>query len=105
MDQLRPEFEKAGIDIDNAELVPMVACVDTETRARIWNEGYEAAMAQHLADDPSLADDWLNEQKAKAWDEGYAAGSDDQPECTTPCGACMDCLYGGITLNPYRATP
>jgi hypothetical protein len=46
---------------------------DLEAHAEHFNEGYEAAMAQHLADDPSITEDWLNEQKAKAWDEGADA--------------------------------
>ena len=41
-------------------------CVDPETRAVIWNEGYEAAMSQHLADDPTAADDWLQSKLAEA---------------------------------------
>jgi hypothetical protein len=45
---------------------------DIEAHAKSFNEGYEAAMSQHLADDPSLAEDWLNEKLAEAWDEGAA---------------------------------
>lgn len=36
-----------------------VTHADPEEYARIFNEGYEAAMTQHLADDPGAADDWL----------------------------------------------
>ena len=34
---------------------------DPEVYAETWNAGYENAMAQGLADDPALADDWLVE--------------------------------------------
>lgn len=37
---------------------------DMETRAELFNRGYDAAMSQHLADDPSAADDWLEEHDA-----------------------------------------
>lgn len=78
--------------------VAVVHCEDAESRARHFNEGYEAAMAQQLADDPTLAEDWLEEQRAKAWDEGRASGfsramrrmSDEPTLDTTP-------------HNPYRA--
>ena len=43
---------------------------DTEAHARSFNEGYEAAVTQGLADDPTLADDWfqakLREARAQA---------------------------------------
>jgi hypothetical protein len=94
----RDELAKAiFVSDNNAELVPMVACVDTETRARIWNEGYEAAMAQHLADDPSVADDWLNEQKAKAWDEGYQIGKRDHCDYWPTAETCDI-----SSANPYK---
>lgn len=47
---------------------------DIEDHARSFNEGYETAMAQHLADDPAAADDWLNAKLAEAWDEGFNSG-------------------------------
>lgn len=43
---------------------------DIEHHARSFNEGYETAMAQELADDPTIAQDWLDEKLAAAWDEG-----------------------------------
>lgn len=47
---------------------------DIEQHAVSFNEGYEAAMAQHLADDPSVAQDWLDENLAEAWDKGHESG-------------------------------
>jgi hypothetical protein len=35
---------------------------DTEAHARSYNEGYDAAVTQGLADDPTLADDWLQDK-------------------------------------------
>lgn len=39
---------------------------DVEAHARSFNEGYEAAVTQGLADDPSLADDWLQAKLREA---------------------------------------
>lgn len=58
---------------------------DIEHHAASFNEGYEAAMAQHLADDPSLAEDWLNAKLAGAWVEGFRAGYADGTD-TGPTG-------------------
>jgi len=38
---------------------------DMETRTTLLNEGYEMAMAHHLADDPTVAQDWLDERDAR----------------------------------------
>lgn len=46
---------------------------DMEAHATWFNEGYEAAVAQGLADDPTLAEDWLNEQRKKAMEAAVAA--------------------------------
>jgi hypothetical protein len=46
---------------------------DIEHHARSFNEGYETAMAQDLAVNPSLAQDWLDEKLAEAWDKGMQA--------------------------------
>ena len=48
---------------------------DIEHHARSFNEGYETAMAQELADDPATAQDWLDAKLAIAWDEGYTTGN------------------------------
>ena len=64
---------------------------DIEHHAASFNEGYEAAMAQHLADDPSLAEDWLNTKLADAWDKGFYAGYADGTD-TGPTGP----------ANPYK---
>jgi hypothetical protein len=65
---------------------------DIEHHARSFNEGYEAAVTQGLADDPTLADDWfqdkIREAKAQAWDEGRQAGHDH--------------MIGKQSSNPYR---
>lgn len=67
---------------------------DIEKRAEHFNEGYEAAVSQGLADDPSLADDWLQEKlreaQAEAWTAGWESGWDDAREDL------------GKTPNPYR---
>jgi hypothetical protein len=42
----------------------LVTHADPEEYARIYNEGYDAAYAQELADDPSAADDWLEAHDA-----------------------------------------
>ena len=39
---------------------------DTEAHARSFNEGYEAAVTQGLADDPTLADDWFQDKLREA---------------------------------------
>jgi hypothetical protein len=73
---------------------------DIEHHARSFNDGYEAAVTQGLADDPTLADDWFQEKvreaKAEAWDEGQGAGWND---------CLLDLQNGGAkaTSNPYRA--
>lgn len=68
---------------------------DMEAHIKSFNEGYEAAVTQGLADDPTLADDWFQEKiraaKADAWDRGRAATFND------PLGM----AFGDIT-NPYR---
>lgn len=50
-----------------------VTHADAEEYARIFNEGYEAACAQNLADDPSFWQDWLTAQLAAAEARGAAA--------------------------------
>lgn len=39
---------------------------DIEHHARSFNQGYEAAVTQGLADDPTLADDWFQEKIREA---------------------------------------
>lgn len=59
----------ARIDRDSSSrLAPTVIHVhhDTEAHARSFNDGYEAAVTQGLADDPSLADDWFQEKLREA---------------------------------------
>lgn len=69
---------------------------DMETRARLFNEGFDAAVAQGLADNPAAAEDWLAEKllqaKADAWDEGFA-----RAQAMWPSG------HRYTPLNPYRA--
>jgi len=49
---------------------------DIENHARSFNEGYETAMAQELADNPTTAQDWLEEKlqeaRAQALEEAAA---------------------------------
>lgn len=70
----------ARIDRDSSSrLMPTVIHVhhDTEAHARSFNEGYEAAVSQGLADDPMLASEWLEgklrEAKAEALEEAAQA--------------------------------
>jgi hypothetical protein len=50
---------------------------DTEAHARSFNEGYEAAVTQGLADDPSLAGDWLDAKLADAKREALEDAADE----------------------------
>jgi len=54
---------------DRTAVLHVSTAPDMETRAELFNEGYEAAMAQHLADDPSAAEDWLAKHDAVIWAE------------------------------------
>lgn len=57
------------IDRDaSSRMMPTVVHIhhDAEAHARSFNEGYETAVAQQLAHDPSLADDWLQEKLREA---------------------------------------
>lgn len=68
---------------------------DMEVRAELFNEGYEAAMSQHLADDPSAAEDWLakhdDQVRAEGWDAAMSANFNNSGQ---PALA--------LTRNPYR---
>lgn len=70
---------------------------DTEAHARSFNEGYETAMAQELADDPTTAQDWLDEKlanaKAEGWDECEVAPYEIRLE------------PGGKFWQPYKDNP
>jgi len=61
-----------------APLMPTVIHVhhDTEAHARSFNEGYEAAVTQGLADDPTLADDWLQAKLQAAKVEALREAAD-----------------------------
>lgn len=50
---------------------------DIEAHARSFNEGYEAAVTQGLADDPSLADDWLQAKLREARAQALEDAVDD----------------------------
>lgn len=69
---------------------------DIEKHAESYNDGYADAVSQGLADDPTLAADWLAQQRAEAWAEGYAHGH--QQACP---GGCTH----GVARNPYGSTP
>lgn len=66
---------------------------DAESHARSFNEGYETAKAQDLADDPSLAQDWLAEKLAGAWERGRDAEFQ------------RSVMKRQTDRNPYRPTP
>ena len=84
----------AELDKAWAASVVHVSHYDMEARAAHFNEGYEAAMSQHLAEDPSAAEDWLNAKLAEAWREGFSAGYADGTDTgpTSPD-------------NPYKEAP
>lgn len=75
---------------------------DIEHHARSFNEGYEAAVTQGLADDPSLADDWFQEKireaKAAAWEECEAASYEIRLEPTRNA-------WEPVKDNPYKSQP
>jgi len=48
---------------------------DMEVRAELINEGYELAMAQHIAEDPTRAEEWLSGKLHDAWKAGVLAKS------------------------------
>lgn len=52
---------------------------DIEDHAASFNEGYEAAVAQHLADDPTTAQDWLDARLTKAARAALAEAADVMP--------------------------
>ena len=68
---------------------------DIEAHARSYNEGYDAAVTQGLADDPSLADDWfqdkIREARAGALQEAANAIEALRPE-----------MGPGINITQYR---
>lgn len=63
--RLAAALDAAGIG-DTAQGEALVTHADPDEHARIWNLGYEAAMAQQMAPDPTTADDWLAEVRAQA---------------------------------------
>ena len=66
---------------------------DIEKHAASFNEGYETAMAQELADDPTTAQDWLEEKMAEAKAEGWDASTKLHLH-----------MFGrSLTDNPYRS--
>ena len=65
---------------------------DIENHARSYNEGYETCMAQDLAADPTIAQDWLDEKLAEAWDAAAAWVAEGHPLAP---GAIQ-------SANPYR---
>lgn len=61
-----PTNEQDWADIAAAHVPIMVHTCDSEAYAAAWNDGYESAVTQGLADDPSLADDWFQEKLREA---------------------------------------
>ena len=78
---------------------------DMEAHAASFNEGYEAAMAQHIALDPSVAQDWLVEQKAAAWTAGV--GTALNHAITNDDGITLRLQHTDDRpwLNPYSGEP
>jgi len=99
----RPEIRLA-LEAAAQHLLIHVHHHDIENHARSFNEGYETCMAQELADDPTTAQDWLDEKireaRAAAWEEGAAAAwSRSTPEVN---GALYKWRHEGEPHNPYR---
>jgi hypothetical protein len=71
----------AGLLTSAEPVVMRVHYGDSESHARSFNEGFETAVAQGLADDPTLATDWLAEHDAEVrraaitevWDQAQEA--------------------------------
>jgi len=57
---------------------------DTEAHARSFNEGYEAAITQGLADDPTLADDWLQTKLREARVQALREAAEELPYLDRP---------------------
>ena len=77
---------------------------DIEHHARSFNEGYTAAVTQGLADDPTLADDWLQEKIREAKAEGWDAVAESVRNDTE----IDQRLYLSRRIratNPYRSQP
>jgi len=77
---------------------------DIENHARSFNEGYTAAVTQGLADDPTLADDWLQEKIREAKAEGWDAVAESVRNDTE----IDQRLYLSRRIratNPYRSQP
>ncbi|AYN55820.1 hypothetical protein PP635_gp41 [Arthrobacter phage Auxilium] len=72
-----PDNEQDWKAIAAAHVPIMVHTCDSEAYAAAWNDGYEAAVTQGLADDPTLADDWfqgkLREARAGVLDDAATA--------------------------------
>lgn len=87
---------EAGIG-DKAQGEALVTHADPDEHARIWNLGYEAAMAQQMAPDPTTADDWLAEVRAQARREALSEAAEVvEEECPHepdehPEGCCEVC--------------
>lgn len=67
-----------------ADAVVIHVAHDTEAHARSFNEGYETAIAQGLADDPTLAQDWLDAKLADAKAEALEQAARDLPYLDRP---------------------
>lgn len=66
------EYVVTALEAAAPHLLTHVHHHDIEHHARSFNEGYETAVTQGLASDPSRAVDWLQEKireaKAEGWD-------------------------------------
>lgn len=75
------EITRAALEAAAAHMPQQVAVIhggqDMEEHARSFNEGYEAAVTQGLADDPTLAGDWLDAKLAEAKVEALEEAASD----------------------------
>lgn len=71
------EITRSALEAAEPHMLVHVHHHDIEHHARSFNEGYETAVTQGLADDPTLADDWfqgkLREARAEALEQAAEA--------------------------------
>jgi len=59
-------------EVSATTLVHGTQVPDQETRAELFNDGFDAAMVQQHADDPGTADEWLMRHDLAVWSEGFS---------------------------------
>ena len=88
--------------VADSSKVFMVVCQDPEAHARSYNEGYEAAVTQGLADDPSLAGEWLDGKLAVAFAYGWREGRGVPTPVDRDSGELLHSEALQPDFNPYQ---